>query len=239
MEQQAAAGPGPSSIVPSFASTKLPFAPFCALWVPSSARLVALGCHQTSSSRGPATGGLQVYKLEMPPGGGDDENGQLRLLLDASEHAGGGLGKAGLKCGTFNLSTPASGRHLAVGDFSGRVSVWDTERLASNKLPPSEAALVTIEAGQDSEIVNSIDAVPNLIVSGTRFIYIFILFYFIISLIIRTNNNAGGRDGRACVWDVRQRGKPTAELALPESDCWTVTFAARTCVFQQRQPPRR
>ncbi|ELR13321.1 monad, putative [Acanthamoeba castellanii str. Neff] len=185
------------TIVPSFASAALPFAPFCTLWIPSSARLLALGCRQDGSA---SLGALHLYKLEMPA----DDSGQLRLMLDAAKQAGGtkktttGLSRAGLKCGTFDLSTP-SGRLLAVGDFEGRVSVWDVERLQGER--PLQT-LFTIEGGHD-QIVNSIDATPHLLLTGSR-------------------------DGRACVWDVRQRGKPTAavaELAFPESDCWAVTFS--------------
>ncbi|ELR13708.1 monad, putative, partial [Acanthamoeba castellanii str. Neff] len=144
------------TIVPSFASAALPFAPFCTLWIPSSARLLALGCRQDGSA---SLGALHLYKLEMPA-----DSGQLRLLLDAAKQAGGktttGLSRAGLKCGTFDLSTP-SGRLLAVGDFEGRVSVWDVERLQGER--PLQT-LFTIEGGHD-QIVNSIDATPHLLLT--------------------------------------------------------------------------
>ena len=89
-------------------------------WVPSSARFVVLGCHP----RG--TGALQV--MELKKGGVDivhevpfASNTRALLLtgytvLQSEKHAA-------FKCGTFGASSLAE-RHLATGDFDGRLSIW-------------------------------------------------------------------------------------------------------------------
>ena len=108
--------------------------------------------------------------------------------------------KHSFKCGTFGHSGLAE-RHLATGDFEGHVGLWDLENM--------RAALW--ETKGHAAIINSIDGcggqakgygAPELV--------------------------TGGRDGRVCVWDVRQRDAPVAVFE-PESkdkarDCWTVAF---------------
>merc|ERR1712093_949676 len=112
-------------------------------WVPSSARMVVLG----RKPRG--TGALQVFSLSK---------GGLNLESEAEKHHA-------FKCGTFGASSLAE-RHLATGDFEGRLSVWDLER--------TEMPVYSVKA--HDVIVNSIDGCGGLnigsgapeIVTGSR-----------------------------------------------------------------------
>lgn len=147
-------------VVPSFAhKANLPFAPFRVLWIPSSARLVALGAHTTKQS-----GTFHIYKLAIE---GEGDKGQLQLVLDSksvpgSQHAL----QSGLKCATCELSDLSGPRLLAVGDFEGRARVWDVDRLSSGLQQP------VFEINQpDKQIINSIAALPsNLLLTGTYFL---------------------------------------------------------------------
>jgi WD40 repeat protein len=80
---------------------------FETLWVPCSARFVALG----STARN--TGALYIYELE---------GNKLKKLKEAEKHNS-------FKCGTFAASSLVE-RHLATGDFKGTLFVWDLERLS-------------------------------------------------------------------------------------------------------------
>lgn len=81
------------------------YAPFEVKWVPSSARLVALGCHPKG------TGAFEIYSME---------EGKLNLVKSSTK-------KEGLKCATFGASLYEQ-RHLATGDYKGQLSIWDLER---------------------------------------------------------------------------------------------------------------
>lgn len=80
---------------------------FDAVWVPSSARFVALGNH----ARG--TGAIEICGLD----GGK--------IVKKAEYEK----PAALKCGTFGGSALEE-RHLATGDFKGYMMTWDLERMS-------------------------------------------------------------------------------------------------------------
>ena len=107
--------------------------------------------------------------------------------------------KFSLKCGTFGAS-PLYDHQLATGDFGGRLVVYDTER-----------ADPTYEVQAHSAIVNAIDGIAGTTVG-----------YGAPELV------TGGRDGRVCVWDVRQKDAPVAAFepasADTARDCWAVAF---------------
>lgn len=159
------------------ASKALDYTVFNAKWIPRSARLVCLGTHP----RG--TGALEVYSLSK---------GELKLQASVEK-------AAGFKCGTFSASSLES-RHLATGDFSGRLSVWDLERL--------DSPVFTTSA--HSQIINAIDGCGGLEVgAGAPEIL------------------TGSRDGAVKVWDTRVN-EAVAEMAPADSDgardCWAVAF---------------
>merc|ERR1711939_388991 len=146
-------------------------------WVPSSARFVVLGCHP----RG--TGALQVMELRK---------GGVELVHESEKHAA-------FKCGTFGASSLAE-RHLATGDFDGRLSIWDLER--------TEMPVYSVKA--HDVIVNAIDGCGGLNIG-----------YGAPELV------TGSRDGTVRVWDPRQRDTPVASLEPEEGsgrDCWSVAF---------------
>ena len=149
-----------------------------AKWIPCSAKFVTLGSHP----RG--TGALQIYELS---------HANLKLVKETEK-------SSSLKCGTFGASSLQQ-RHLATGDFAGRLMVWDLERLDV----PSH----TFKAHK--EIINGIDGCGGLGVgAGAPEIL------------------TGSRDGCVKVWDVRQKGKPVASMEPADGeqarDCWAVAF---------------
>lgn len=87
---------------------KLSFTAFESLWVPSSARFVAVGCDWSN------LGHLGVYELS---GGAIKEVHQLET-------------PASIRCASFGAASLEE-RHLATGDFGGHIQLWDLERLDS------------------------------------------------------------------------------------------------------------
>lgn len=75
-------------------------------WVPCSARFALLGQH----ARG--TGALQVFAMN---------HGKLEIMCETEK-------QQGFKCGTFGASSLEE-RHLATGDFDGRMAVRILVRL--------------------------------------------------------------------------------------------------------------
>eukprot|EP01137_Pigoraptor_chileana_P010640 Opistho-2@60480 len=156
----------------------LPFTLYDAKWIPSSARFVVLGSH----ARG--TGALQVYEMAQ---------GKMNKIAETEK-------ASAFKCGTFGASSIQQ-RHLATGDFDGRLMTWDLERL--------EMPIYT--ARGHSAIINAIDGIGGQSVGcGAPEIA------------------TGSRDGSVKVWDVRQKDKPVANMEPAEGDarrdCWTVAF---------------
>eukprot|EP00842_Homolaphlyctis_polyrhiza_P004285 jgi/Hompol1/4858/HPOL_003982-RA len=162
-------------------------------WVPSSPRFVILG----QLARG--TGILEVCQLS---------NGAITSVAQTEKpHA--------FKCGTFGAS-PLSTRYLATGDFGGRLSMWDLDRL--------DAPIFSTVA--HDQIINCIDGCggtglqtgPPEIATGSR------------------DGNPQSMDidarcshiGSVKIWDVRQKDKPVARIAPGEGepiiDTWSVAF---------------
>ncbi len=61
-----------------------------------------------------ATGAISIYEMEK---------GQVKQLS-----SGAGEKPKGFKCGTFNASSVEE-RHLATGDYGGKLAIWDLDRL--------------------------------------------------------------------------------------------------------------
>jgi len=118
--------------------------------------------------------------------------GQLEILQDPSiPH--------GVKCGTFGASS-IENRHLATGDHSGKLCIYDLDRMNTP---------VFSQQGHAS-IINSIDGCGGL---GIGFGAPEIV--------------TGGRDGCVRVWDPRLN-QPVVALepgeGQPARDCWAVAF---------------
>lgn len=105
----------------------------------------------------------------------------------------------GFKCATFGASGIEE-RHIATGDYSGNVQIWDLENLSK--------PIWSVQG--HSLIVNSMDGCGGLGVgSGAPELV------------------TGSRDGTVQVWDPRQED-PVVSLEPIEgetpADCWTVAF---------------
>lgn len=147
-------------------------------WIPSSAKFVILGNH----ARG--TGALQIYEVS---------HGDVKLVTEVEK-------TKALKCGTFG-ATSLQQRHLATGDFDGRMQIWNLESL--------ELPVYSVKGHK--EIINCIDGVGGLgIGEGAPEIA------------------TGSRDGSVKVWDPRQKNDAVATMEPGEGetkrDCWTVAF---------------
>lgn len=148
-------------------------------WIPSSAKFVVIGGKSNGS------GVIETY----------------RLSSNAVEKIGEFGKKEHFKCCTFEASNLCD-RHLATGDFCGRLQVWDLE----NNLVP--VYITTKHKG----IINCIDGVGgvNNAASGAPEIV------------------TGSKDGTVMVWDVRQKDSPVAKFVPLEDstarDCWSVAF---------------
>ncbi|XP_055902319.1 dynein axonemal assembly factor 10 [Eupeodes corollae] len=151
-------------------------------WIPCSAKFVVIG------SKPNGTGILEVYELNET---------DVDLIKSIEK-------KNSFKCGSFGASSLRN-RHLAVGDFNGRLQVLDLER--------PEVPVYNVEAHKS--IINSIDAVGGKQVDcGAPEIV------------------TGSRDGSVKVWDIRQGSAPVIDMTPEPStdeksqtrDCWAVAF---------------
>lgn len=105
-----------------------------------------------------------------------------------------------IKCGTFGSSSLID-RQLATGDFKGNLHIWDLEKLSTP----------VFTAKAHDTIINAIDGCGGLGIG-----------YGAPEIV------TGGRDGKVCIWDQRQKDDPVVVFE-PESqetarDCWTVAF---------------
>jgi WD40 repeat protein len=154
----------------------LTYTPYSTLWIPSSARFVVLGQNPK------ATGRMQIYELT---------GGAAKCVHECEK-------PAGFKCGTFGAST-LQDRHLATGDFKGRLSIWDLNR--------TDSPIYSVQA--HAACVNVVDGCGGQNIG-----------YGACELV------TGSRDGCVRVWDPRVREavlslEPDDDLAR---DCWAVAF---------------
>ncbi|KAG4076788.1 hypothetical protein HA402_009134, partial [Bradysia odoriphaga] len=156
----------------------LNFSIFDTKWIPLSAKFVVMG------SKPNGNGIVKIFELNA---------GDLDLVKEFE-------GKASFKCGSFNASSVRRPQ-LAVGDFDGRLTVFDLERTSEP----------TFQVEAHKGIVNSIDAIGGATVTcGAAEIC------------------TGGRDGTVKVWDLRQNDGPVACISTEQNadtrDCWCVAF---------------
>nr|XP_023022500.1 WD repeat-containing protein 92 [Leptinotarsa decemlineata] len=147
-------------------------------WIPCSAKFVSVG----GKSNG--AGIVEIYALT-------GEGVEKQSEFCKKDH---------FKCCTFEASSLRS-RHLATGDFSGRLQIWDLE----------DPMLPVYKSTKHTAVINSIDGV-----GGTT------------SNCGAPEIATGSRDGSVMVWDVRQKESPVAKFIPAEEaaarDCWAVAF---------------
>ncbi|EDW19071.1 dynein axonemal assembly factor 10 [Drosophila mojavensis] len=155
-------------------------------WIPLSAKFVVLGSKPNSH------GILDIYELNED---------KLKKVKSVEK-------KAAFKCGTFGASSLRN-RHMAIGDFEGRLQVLDLER--------PEMAVYNVKG--HTGIINCIDAIGGTqLECGAPEIV------------------TGGRDGAVKVWDIRQGQEPVVDISPPAQmgdgvnrsnlrrDCWALAF---------------
>lgn len=94
-----------------YATKSLEFTPHDTKWMPGTARIACCGISPNSK------GALQIYELER--------DGTKEVFKDLS------FNSQGIKCATFGASRLLSG-HLAMGDYSGSLCIWDIQRAVGN-----------------------------------------------------------------------------------------------------------
>uniref|UniRef100_A0A8D8G1Z6 WD repeat-containing protein 92 n=2 Tax=Culex pipiens TaxID=7175 RepID=A0A8D8G1Z6_CULPI len=159
----------------------LDYSVFDVKWIPCSAKFIVIG------ARPKGTGILQVYELNR---------GELEKVKEVEK-------PKSFKCCSFGASRLRQ-TQLAVGDFVGKLAIYDVERLGEPVYQVEEA-----HAG----IINALDAMGGASVNcGAPEIV------------------TGGRDGSVKVWDPRQEGTPVAHVSAAgdspaqKRDCWAVGF---------------
>ncbi|KAG5192628.1 WD40-repeat-containing domain protein [Tribonema minus] len=155
----------------------LDYTTYVTRWVPCSARLLVAGISPK------AKGVMQVYEMDR---------GALKLVDEQQK-------SAGIKCSTFGASS-LEDRHVACGDYEGKVSIYDLER--------NDKPVFSVQA--HSSLVNAIDGTggPELGYGAPELV-------------------SAGRDGCVRVWDPRVQ-QPVLSLEPEEGtaarDCWCVAF---------------
>ncbi|XP_060534618.1 dynein axonemal assembly factor 10 isoform X2 [Cylas formicarius] len=147
-------------------------------WIPCSAKFVSIG----GKSNG--AGIIEIY----------------RLTGDGIEKVDEFCKKEHFKCCTFDASNLRD-RHLATGDFSGRLQIWNLE----------DTLVPVYKSAAHSAVINAIDGIAGKSTNcGAPEIA------------------TGSRDGCVMVWDTRQKDVPVAKFVPIEGstgrDCWCVAF---------------
>ena len=159
----------------------LTYTPFDVKWLPCSAKFAVIG----QLPRG--TGIIQVYELQ---------GASIKLLSETEQ-------PSAFKACTLGASS-LSQRHLATGDFDGRLCTWDLERLST--------PLTTIKA--HDQIINTMDGCGGIGVQNGP-----------------PEIATGSRDGTVKVWDVRVKDKPVATISPAQGeasrDVWAVAFGTQ------------
>ncbi|BDA48861.1 WD repeat-containing protein 92 [Coccomyxa sp. Obi] len=164
-------------------------------WIPSSARVVAVG----SFPRG--SGCIQVHELKGP---------ELELSKEAEK-------PSSFRCATFGASSIRD-RHLATGNFTGDLQVWDLERLAEP----------VYSAKANREMIYAIDGCGGQALLDD--VHEYGTFKTHVTGKGPPELVTGGGDGAVRVWDVRQPDTPVAAFP-PDAictekapECWSVAF---------------
>ncbi|XP_055608058.1 dynein axonemal assembly factor 10 [Uranotaenia lowii] len=159
----------------------LDYSVFDVKWIPCSAKFVAIG------SKPKGTGILQVYQLNQ---------GQLETVRQMEK-------PKSFKCCSFGASKLRE-MQIALGDFDGKLAIYDVERLGEPVYEVSDA---------HKGIINTLDAIGGTTVNcGAPEVV------------------TGGRDGSVKVWDPRQNAVPVAHISASgegpaeKRDCWAVGF---------------
>ncbi|KAI9217312.1 WD repeat-containing protein 92-like protein [Blastocladiella britannica] len=157
------------------------YTPHDVKWIPGTARAVVVG----ETPRG--TGAMAVYELDSG----------ARSLVEAVRVADR---PRAIKCSAMGASA-FHRSHLATGDMTGELCVWDLDR--------TDVPLYRAKAHDG--VVNGMDACAGRSAGcGAPEIA------------------TAGRDGCVKVWDVRQKDAPVAKIAPLAGevtrDCWSVAF---------------
>ena len=163
------------------------FTPHDTKWIPHSAKFVSCGISPGGK------GVLTVNELSRD---------ELKTTLECND-----LLPHGIKCATFGASRIGD-RKVAIGDYSGRLSMFDLEKcsVAKGKEYPTQVFSAQAHTG----LINCIDGIGGTSVGNGA-----------------PELVTGGRDGIARVWDPRV-DYPVVSFE-PDSgsanrDCWTVAF---------------
>ena len=88
-------------------STSVAFTPFETIWIPSSAKFMAVG----ESPR--RQGIISIYDFDTDEKGNEPKLKETKKITVSH----------GIKCATFNCCTN-NNRHLTTGDFDGNLCIW-------------------------------------------------------------------------------------------------------------------
>jgi len=153
-------------------------------WIPRTARFVSVGVGSSGK------GIIQIFELSK---------GELKTLADCPS-----VLPHGIKCSTLGASR-VEDRQLAVGDFTGGLSIFDLETLDQSQ---SKSLFHNIKA--HNGIINSIDGIggPSTGPGAPELV-------------------TGGKDGFVRVWDPRVKYPVVClepKSASQARDCWAVCF---------------
>jgi len=180
------------------------FTPHDTRWMPQSARFASCGISPNGK------GSLLLTELARD---------ELKTVLDCKD-----ILPHGIKCATFGATDVGNHRTIAVGDYSGGLSLFDLDHCTSTSsgtkvhhdLQPSKV----FSAQAHSGIINCIDGIGGGTSSSSN----------------KQHGShgapelvTGGRDGIAKVWDPRVHHpvvslEPDIQSGSAKRDCWAVAF---------------